>query len=249
MKLKSGVFLDFDGVLFDTVKEAYVTCLFCTCKINAIDEVKYESSDFKIFKKYRYLITQAWNYFYLLKIIKSINDGDEKSIEAEYLSSIAEAKAPDYREFEIKFLETRRRLKTEYEEFWLTLNTPYNFLSDIADFINKHTDKFFIITTKDIDTVSKLLKINIQSFNLRNIYDKTYFDKFKTKSAVIRNIMKEYSMEDAIFVDDSIFHVSDCDDLNGLKIFQPEWGYVKPGSKAFSEKDIVIQIKNLLEGV
>lgn len=248
MKLDVGIFLDFDGVLFDTVKEAYVTCLFCTGKVNTYSEVDYKSNEFKIFKKYRYLITKAWNYFYLLKIIDSADYNKKAGVENKYLAYIAKAQSLEYKEFEQKFLEAREYLKAKHEEFWLTLNIPYSFLSNVSSFINKYPDNFFIVTTKDDDTVSKLLKANKQAFNIKNIYGRNYFYKFKTKKAVIRNIMKEYVIKKALFIDDSIFHVSECDSLDGLKNLQPKWGYVSPKSNTFKESEILLQIKDVLEG-
>lgn len=248
MKLSKAVFLDFDGVLFDTVKEAYTVCLFAMGRVEKTEDVDYESDVFKIFERYRYLIGPAWNYFYLLKVIDKAKNSNEINVEDEYLSQIGQAESHHYREFEERFFTKRQYLKENHEDFWLGLNTPYGFLSSLSSLINKYPHNFFIITTKDDGTILKLMEINGQDFNPQNIYGRDSFERFKTKSSIIRNIMRDYSIKDAIFIDDNIFHLSDCNNLNGLRLLQPRWGYISSKDEVFSEDHVLPQIKKLLEG-
>lgn len=56
------IFLDFDGVLFDTVREAYAVAVISSGRYNSIDEIDFEAEHYQNFKKLRYLIAPAWNY-------------------------------------------------------------------------------------------------------------------------------------------------------------------------------------------
>jgi len=247
--MDKAVFLDFDGVLFDTVREAYLACLFAMEKIKRAEEVNYDSGDFKIFEKYRYLIGPAWNYFYLLKIIGESKEQNSINFRNKFLEYIDNADLQDYKEFERKFFTARAYLQKKHENFWLKLNKPYNFLYKLDIFFKRYPNKFFIITTKDIATVIKLFKINSQSFNKENIYDKDKFEKFKTKSNIIKDIMKNKLIKNAIFIDDSRFHLSNCGELSGLKLIQPQWGYVSPDDNVSNEDETLFRIKELLEVV
>ena len=60
------IFLDFDGVLFDTVREAYAVVSISSGRYNSIDEIDFETEHYQNFKRLRYLIClKAW-YIYLL---------------------------------------------------------------------------------------------------------------------------------------------------------------------------------------
>lgn len=248
MKLDKAVFLDFDGVLFDTVKEAYAVCLFATNKIREDKDVDFDSEDFKIFKKYRYLIGPAWNYFYLLKIIEEIRDMDTFNFEQKYSIHISMANECDYKPFERKFFANREHLKRNHEDFWFSLNTPYDFLFGLSDLINRHPHNFFIVTTKDTDTILKLLRTNELYFKPVNIYDGFDFERSKTKGNIIKNIMQKHSIKSAIFVDDNISHISDCKSLSGLKLFHARWGYTLPTDNASQEGQVLFNIRELLKG-
>ena len=248
MKLQRAVFLDFDGVLFDTVKEAYLICLLGTGRISSVQEIDYESEDFANFKKYRYLIGPAWNYFYLLQAMEKTKTKNTDELQNTYLEYLAKSDEREYRNFENNFFATREYLKKNHEEVWFKLNTPYSFLFSLTALINKYPNNFFIVTTKDADTVWELLKINGQNFYRKNIYGRDNFAKFKTKLSIIKNIIKEHVIEDAIFVDDNKNHLSGLEHLRGLKVLQPEWGYASPGDNALKEDDILASIRELLEG-
>ena len=63
------VFLDFDGVLFDTVKEAYLLSRYAYDGISVFDDI--DTDEYFVFEKLRFLVTNSWQYFYIMKIIKN----------------------------------------------------------------------------------------------------------------------------------------------------------------------------------
>jgi FMN phosphatase YigB (HAD superfamily) len=65
------IFFDFDGVLFDTVREAYASAVIAGGRSDTLDDVDYNSSHYETFRKLRYLISPAWNYKYLLEVLES----------------------------------------------------------------------------------------------------------------------------------------------------------------------------------
>jgi len=248
MKLKKAVFLDFDGVLFDTVKEAFAVCLLATGRSSRPEEIDYATEDYRIFRKLRYLIGPAWNYLYLLKVTEEAKTSNIANPEDRYLDYIAQAKAPDYKDFEESFFSARESLKRKHEDLWLKLNSPYGFLFSLENLVKKYPGNFFIVTTKDTETVLKLLNFHGLDFSRKNIYGKESLERFKTKQRVISNIMDEYSIDDAIFVDDNKLYLSSCSGLAGVKVLQSEWGYIPPGDETGQSLDILSLITELLEG-
>ncbi|MDK2047646.1 hypothetical protein [Aliarcobacter butzleri] len=103
------IFLDFDGVLFDTVREAYSVAVITSSKYNSIDEIDFETEHYQNFKKLRYLISPAWNYKYLLDELEQ--NKDLIKIKNNFLNSISNASQKDYEEFENNFFSVRNYLK------------------------------------------------------------------------------------------------------------------------------------------
>lgn len=247
IRLEKAVFLDFDGVLFDTVKEAYVVCSLAAKKIKKAEEAEFDSEDFRVFEKYRYLIGPAWNYYYLLKAADVSERGD--GIEIKYLDYISAAREAEYSVFEKTFFAVRDDFKKTNEKLWFDLNSPYAFLAKIYPFIKKFPRHFFIVTTKDRPTVLKLIKKQKMKFNAENIYDRDSFKRFSTKGGVIKNIMKDREIYNAVFIDDSIGHIKECQGVPGLTILQPRWGYVSSKEAGSSEQEIISAMGGLLKGV
>ena len=66
---KKLVLFDLDGVLFDTVKEAYCVSMIALGKASGISGVNLDSPHFREFHRFRFLVGPAWNYYYLVSLI------------------------------------------------------------------------------------------------------------------------------------------------------------------------------------
>ena len=225
------IFLDFDGVLFNTVKEAYAVAMKAYKDVNICD-INFNSNHYKIFEKYRYLVGSAWNYKYILELI----DKEVASLEEEYIS----LKKEHYFEFEKSFFENRELYKNNFFEDWIKLNEPYSFFYLVKEYL----DKSYIITTKDSKTVKYLLERE----NIKNIkvFGKDDFDKYKTKSSLIQHIMNKNKINQALFIDDSKNHLDGCKNIKNLDPLQAGWGYIGPNEKGLSEELIIKKIEKLI---
>lgn len=237
------IFLDFDGVLFNTVKEAYAVSMIATGKQKNISEINFESEHYKQFLKYRYLVAPAWNYKYILDILEDNNEDFER----QYIDAVKKANINEYNEFEDKFFNTRDLLKNSDFSNWLALNEPYDFLNKIKRLILAKQDKFILVTTKDKATVQKLLLMEGIKFNDKSIYDKKDFEKYTNKADIIKMIIDDKKIRNAIFIDDNKKHLDDCRYINNLMLFEADWGYVSPNtSSSFSQEDI---LKEIIKGI
>ncbi|WP_324172636.1 HAD family hydrolase [Sulfurimonas sp.] len=242
--MKNVVFLDFDGVLFNTVKEAYIVSMIALNNENTINNLSFNSNEYKLFSKFRYLVSPAWNYKYILKLI--IED-KINNFELNYRCLKNKANKNEYIKFEESYFNTRKKLKNLYFKKWLKLNEPYKFFELIKSFLINLADNFIIVTTKDKATVLKLLELNGIYFNSKHIYDNKDFEIFKDKANIIKDIMNIENITKAIFVDDNLDHLLLCKNINNLDVYQANWGYIsEKDSNAVDEKTIISKIEKLI---
>lgn len=237
------LFLDFDGVLFDTVEEAYQVCI----NSNKFKDSILPKNSFELFKLYRPLVGPAWNYYYIMHSI--INK--EKICNSDNFLLTEQVK-----NFEKDFFSTRKKLKQDYNE-WLKLNKKYSFTDKLISLFeeNKYLLNnldIYIITTKDKNSVKDLLQVNnIKFIKHENIYGKEIFNKINSKSEIILNILKTNKKDyNTIFIDDSLFHLMSCENIRNIELMQPKWGYInkKNSSKYLKNEDEVLyRIKKFLQ--
>jgi hypothetical protein len=233
------IFLDFDGVLFNTVKEAYVISMIAKRKSKTIEDIKFISTHYELFLKYRYLVGPAWNYKYLLELL----DTQTIDFEKKYKDIIGNAVQKDYEGFEKLFFNIREELQTNDLQKWLKLNEPYVFLDMIKSLLINKQDEFLIITTKDKATVKKLLEFEGIYLSEKSIYDKEDFARYKSKANIIQEIMINKKILHAIFLDDNSAHLSECRNILNLQLLQANWGYISPlDTNVLSEEQVFDQI-------
>jgi FMN phosphatase YigB (HAD superfamily) len=226
--MKKILFLDFDGVLINSVKEAFVVSTIAYGIYDNYKKVNFNSKFYEKFLRYRYLISSAWHYKYLLDFIL-----DNKIEKINNFNTLSKELIDE--KFEKKFFEVRNYLRENNFEYWLSLHKPYKFLF----LIEKYLDKSIIVTTKDKESVSALLKKYVKY--IPDIYDKEDFNKHKKKSEIIKNILLNEDIKEAIFVDDNKSHLSGLP-IN-VKNFQANWGY--NNKEGLSEEEILEYIERM----
>lgn len=224
------IFLDLDGVLFDTLKEAYCVGMLTATNRRSLVGTDFKSEHFKIFKRHRPLIKCAADYYDLLKSILSTDNFNFSNKQA----------------FEKRFFRTRRYLRRRYPKYWFSLNAPYKFLYKISQIIREARKNFFIITTKDKGTVLELLKRHKINFCGDNIYDGQYYKRFASKGRLIKSIIDKYRVRNAIMIDDSRQHLSSCTGIKGLTRIHAKWGYTSPDDNSKSAREAIYKIQKML---
>lgn len=229
--MKKILFLDFDGVLFDTVDEAYYVCLntqYCKSK-------RYPEHSLDIFRKYRTLVGPAWNYFY---VMDAIENGFDLSNNSMFILT------DEAKHFEEDFFATRREIKKNDYKLWLKLNKKYYFLERLEELQNELNLYIYIITTKDKQTVKDLLEeFKIDFLKEEFILGKDIFTQLGSKRNMLLYILeKEHGQ--AIFIDDLYEHLKPCKNIENLMLVQAEWGYVDENNRSsyLSNVDNTIKI-------
>ena len=231
--MKSFLFLDFDGVLFDTVQEAY----YVACQTWGINTIDFNSKEYATFKDHRYLIAPAWNYFYIM----------EGLIENKPINRFEYNQA--CKKFEKKYFDTREALKKKDYDFWLSLNAPYKFLTMLVNIIEEINAEVYIVTAKDKPTVAHLLeRYQINFIKDECILDKSLYEKFGGKRKIILNKLAPLdNLYKAVFIDDFDKHLLECEDIKNLDLIQANWGYVDKNNLTtyqMNELDAIKKIKD-----
>jgi len=245
--MNKAVILDFDGVLFDTVKEAYAVTMLALGRLQDATKIDWDNPEYVLFKQYRYLINSAWNYLYLIKVIDQYLRDMSLDLDEVYKKEINLAEKFDYNDFEDKYFFCREQLKKNNYQFWLELNTSYPFLTLIQKTMQMCQRNIFIVTTKDRSTVLKLLAVNGIDFNADQIYDRKDYAKSGGKAKIIEDIFAKHSIKKALFIDDSSEHLSGLNAKEGITTMQPSWGYVALNEKTDSLSSIFGKINEFLE--
>jgi len=232
------IFLDFDGVIFDSVIEAYAMAMLTSKKIKKLDELDIQSEHASRFISKRYLIGPAWNYYYLLK---AIDNGHDNKF-SDYLPSEPGAEAKD---FQSAFFATRQVIRNNFWDEWLSLNQLYKGAEEFVELINRHKN-IVIVTTKDADTVKALLD-NYGLSRSIEIYDSKSYEQFGCKSYFIDDYIKKNNIQSSIFIDDSKKHLEKCKWVANLRLEQACWGYVEPKEYNDNKQSILDIITNELE--
>ncbi len=233
------IFLDFDGVLFDSVKEAYLLARYSFYNIPIKEKI--DAIHYLKFKKYRYLITHSWHYYYILKLIDSGTDND--IFEQEYYRLIKNRMLVRDGLFDKKYQEQRKYLIERDYEFWKSLEAPYPFFYMINSIKNDYD--IIILSTKNEFAIKNHFDDYKFILSEERIIGKEKLKEYQTKANFIKAYMKLRNVEKAIFIDDSEDNLRKCENIKNLKCIQAKWGYVTPNIKSDNYEEIIKQIKEL----
>ncbi len=229
MTVAYAIFIDFDGVLCDSVKEAYLLSRYAyygTDVHSPLDNL------YEIFRQYRYLITNSWQYYFLLK---SCEIADSVSIEKTFDMLISGGQNVQSSNFNNKFLRKRAELINAEFDFWNQLESPTSFLTKIRDrFLEEN---YAILSTKTKTAIIAKLKYWQVSFDEDLIFGKEDIVGF-TKGEFINNYMLKKNVKKAILIDDSYENIVSCNNKNIMTLLT-DWGYVNPKKNGHSEKSIL----------
>ena len=229
------IFLDFDGVLFDSVKEAY---LLARCAYKGIDvKSAIDSTEYQKFRKFRYLISKSWQFYYIFKLM--LNNTPDEKFEEEYktyMSNIEESLVAD---FDKKYVNAREDLIKEDFEFWDNLDTPFEIFYKIKELSKNKNYKFVILTNKKrLPVKNKLEKfsLSIELFANEDLL------KYVSKGEFMQDYMAKNNITNCYFVDDSMDNLNSCLEYNNIKGLLAGWGYTAPNQKGYSQEEILNKI-------
>ena len=141
---RRAIFLDFDGVLFDTVREAYAVTMIALGRFDRVVDVDFDTMHFENFSQFRYLIGPAWNYYYLIQSIDRQIEEPTIDVETEFKKFLEMWVEREVQPFRENFFQTRIRLRVKEREQWFSLISPYDFLENVRKLAREFRRCFFL---------------------------------------------------------------------------------------------------------
>ena len=233
------IFLDFDGVLFDTVLESYLLARYAYFDIEPFEKIN--EKEYELFHSVRYLITHSWHYYYIMKLI-----GDGVNIEdfpQEYRNTVSRRNEKTDSEFDKKFQVKRKDLIENHFDFWNKLDKPYPFFDKIKPLAEKLN--IIIVSTKNEEAILRHCKDYGLNIEEKNVIGKTKLKQYGSKKEFLEYYIRENKIDKSIFIDDAISTIKNCSNIQNLNVSCANWGYVADKSDGLNEVEILKIIKEL----
>ena len=246
--LNRAIFLDFDGVLFDTLHEVYAMTMIALGHSFRVQDLDFKSKHFIKFSQFRYLIGPAWNYYYLAQSIEKKTANPKLDLETEYKKLLARRKNLEHRSFEKSFFNTRKKLREKNHNQWLSLISPYNIVSELRGLISDFRNNFFLVTTRDRESVLELLNLNNLKFSESHIFTKMDYVYYNSKANIIQDLIGKHKIAQSIFIDDLEEHLEACRSIKNLLTIQAKWGYVVPSTKEDNSASLLQELEKFIQG-
>jgi hypothetical protein len=230
------IFLDFDGVLFDTAREAYIVSRLAKNKdIYNIDEIEYSR-----FLDARSCVVSAWNY-------EPIMNGLELGLEGLELiafinDKIFKGKSIEAAIFESEFFKKREEFQTKNRGDWLALSRPFPFWSLVLPIIKENLDKFVILSTRDKGSIDEILAY-YKAPVIRVLSRLDYDYAGKSKANLIRSLSSDGK---SLWIDDSAQHLSEVEFCEDIKTIWARWGYVLAKDRFDNANEVIFAINQHL---
>jgi len=232
------LFLDFDGVLFDTLKEVYLVNRQLYKGISLFDEV--DKKNYQLYSKYKYLVYNIWMFYYYNPLLF---DGSSDIVQ-EYQNALLNRNLQKEEEFCAEFLKIRADLVKNNYDFWNSLETPYDFFFEIKKMHEENKPEIVVVSKKNKTAIAQRFASFGWNLPENKIFAREILDKYSTKGEFMAEYMEQNGFKEAIFVDDNNNNLKTCDKYPNIKQILALWGNCQPNLKGYSEKQAFNEIKN-----
>lgn len=233
-----ALFLDFDGVLFNTIKEVYLVnrCLY---KNTGIFE-PVEAEEYKRYSKYKFLVYNIWMFLYYNPLI--FDNVEENKIIENFKKSLKTRIRPLEEEFYQKFLNIRYDLIKNHYDFWKSLEEPYDFFFFIKELFEKGNKNIIVVSKKNKSSIIE--RFLSYDFNLEKekIFADEILSSYSSKGEFIKEYMLENNIKEAIFVDDNYNNLKTAEDIDNVQCILALWGNTPQDLKGYSQEEAMNEI-------
>ena len=210
-------FLDFDGVIVDSIEECYLVSKKAYFGYANFPFPEFEYKD--LFYKYRGLVRPPYEYMFLHKAIELHMQNKNHKVRKLFGKMISKGPDKDSMFFEKEFFYIRDLFKSDNFDNWVSINPLTKFGKTLVGNQNPNVN---IITTKNRDATESLL--DYYNIPVSAIYANDEIKKIGSKGKVIKLILDKKKENSAIFVDDATEHLETVSDSR-IQCFFADWGY------------------------
>ncbi len=212
-----ALFLDFDGVICNSINECYVSSWIAFFSRGARLPQAIRIEDRALFARYRPFIRRGGDYVVLQQCIA---DGVKIESQRTFDKVAREIGASRLETFHREFYQARTALLDEYPDYWLRLNDLYG---EIECLLPELAGKHWIITTKEVRFARRILAYHsIQWPAERIICSGT-----RRKLSIIAERLPDIGRRCAVLIDDQIDHLRP-NEYRHIGVVLAAWGFVKP---------------------
>ena len=213
------LFLDFDGVICDSLNECIISSFYAYFRIFKKNEPASLPLEYKKeFSSLRPYVRNGEDYLVIQHILENNIQIKDQAHFDEILGKHKE-KMVYYKEF---FYKARTILIENETDFWFNLNRIYpHILTHLARI--SVSPFFYILSTKRLDFILTILKNN----NITIREDQVLVAWDIKKLDFISSILDTKGIGKAIFIDDQIDHLINNKDKR-ITPYLASWGYIRP---------------------
>lgn len=215
----NATFVDFDGVIADSIEETFIVSLKVFYGFAAPQNL---TSVRRLFFEHRGLVGPPHHFHALHTAIDSVLQSGSLLNHEQFHTVFLEAveSCESHKEtFECLFFGLRKHLQQDKTN-WLSLNPLTDYGQSL---VGRDLKNHFIITTKD--EVALDLLLSAYNIDIKNRFTKSDYEYYGSKGSIINEVLKsEPQYHSAIFIDDSVEHLNSVDNQIVTCYFAP-WGY------------------------
>lgn len=231
------VFLDFDGVLFDTLKEAFVLCRYAYSNINIFEPINEDI--YKLFYKYKFLVFNSWQYYYIMKLLSEHNYTNDNDFINQYNQFMQNRDTKKEEIFDKNYLSKRLDMMNNHKEFWNSLETPFPFFNKIKELYNDNKIDIIIVSKKNNIAINTRLNQYNLILEPSKVFAKEELLPYKTKAEFINEYMIKNNIATSFFVDDNSNNLRPCKNYPQITPLLANWGNIAINETGLSCKEII----------
>jgi len=230
----TALFLDFDGVICDSVVECFTMSWYAYHHLYLQDKKDTTLvANKKQFRKLRPMVRNSEDNVVIQYIINQRHRIQSQKDFDLLLQDIGQVKLKEFRSC---FYDARNLFLAEEKEFWLSLN---NIFSPLLYPLQQAADNpgVYILSTKKPLFIEEILKFNRIEWDFPRILEA----RGRSKEKIITDVLSSAGFSKALFIDDQIDHLR-SDGNGAITCYLAEWGYIsEEGKKDFSVPHISLE--------
>ncbi|MBN4066920.1 hypothetical protein JYU14_02435 [Simkania negevensis] len=211
------LFLDFDGVIADSIEECFVISSQVYYGFtSATSDLNRSRHD--LFYQHRGLVHPPWEYCALHRTIEKTLATGSADFSALFHTVKETMSQKEKTSFEHLFFSLRRHYQSDFAT-WSAMNPATEFGTFLSGRAVKH---LYIVTTKNEDAVKNLLAH--YRITVTDIFSHAHYNQYGCKGKLISAILDRHNLHEAIFIDDAVEHLDSVTDPR-VQCYFADWGY------------------------